>query len=74
MRNQALVVQGDPRPPLLSLAVLMRAGFKPDFKAGTPTDAQDGGHLTAPSGEIIKMRFEDNLWRIPMWGEAKAAN
>ena len=52
----------------------MKAGFKSEFKAGTPMDAQDGGHLTAPSGEIIKMRFEDNLWRIPMWGKAKAAD
>ena len=74
VRNHALVVQGDSRPPLLSLAVLMKAGFKPEFKAGTPMDAQDGGHLTTPSGEIINMRFEDNLWRIPMWGKAKAVN
>ena len=74
VRNHALVLQGDPRPPLLSLAVLMKAGFKPEFKAGTPIGAQDCGHLMTPSGETIKMRFEDNLWRIPTWGEAKAAN
>ena len=46
VRNQALVVQGDPRPPLLSLAVLMKAGFKPEFKAGTSIDAPQEQVLT----------------------------
>ena len=53
----------------MSLAVLMMAGY--DFKSpvGTAEDAKDGGILHSPDGKKIALKFEDNIWRLPMWSK-----
>ena len=52
---------------IVSLALLMKAGFVPDLKVGTDADPHDGGTLTSPCGRVIKLHFEHNLWRLPLW-------
>jgi hypothetical protein len=52
---------------IISLAVLLKAGFKVDFAVGRPDDTGFGGILYTPEGILIKLVFHDNLWHIPMW-------
>jgi hypothetical protein len=52
---------------IISLAILLKAGFKVDFAAGRADDSCFGGILYTPEGILIKMVFHDNLWHIPMW-------
>ena len=54
---------------ILSLAVLMKAGYDVKFKVGTALDAQDGGILYTPDGKEIALVFNDNMWRLPMWSK-----
>ncbi len=52
---------------IVSLAVLLKAGFKVDFTVGRADDSAFGGSLYTSEGILIKMVFHDNLWHIPMW-------
>jgi hypothetical protein len=52
---------------ILSLAVLLKAGYKVEFRIGTGLDPTDGGDLYTPKGERIAFVFSGNLWRLPMW-------
>ena len=52
---------------ILSLAVLLKAGYKVNFCVGTDLDPTDGGDLYTPKGKRIALVFAGNLWRIPMW-------
>jgi hypothetical protein len=50
---------------ILSLAVLLKAGFKVDFAVGTADDSCFGGTLYTPEGILIQLVFYDNLWHFP---------
>ena len=52
---------------ILSLAVLLKAGYKVSFRVGTDLDPTDGGDLYTPKGKRIALAFAGNLWRLPMW-------
>jgi hypothetical protein len=58
---------------LLSLAQLLKNGFKVYFSQGTKDDPQYGGYIITPSGEYIDLLFKDNLWRLPLWTASKQA-
>ena len=49
---------------IISLAILLKAGFKVDFAVGSTDDSCFGGNLYTPEGILIKMVFHDNLWHI----------
>jgi hypothetical protein len=68
MRNQTLVVDKETET-LLSVAVLLKAGFDVKFVTGTKRDPTFGGYLVTPDGQKIRMIFGDNLWRLPMWSD-----
>jgi len=57
------------RKTLLSVAVLLKAGFDVKFVTGTKKDPTFGGYLVTPDGQKIRMIFGDNLWRLPMWSD-----
>ena len=46
---------------LLSLAVLLKAGYKVNFRVGTDLA------LYTPKGKRTALVFAGNLWRLPMW-------
>jgi hypothetical protein len=52
---------------ILSLAVLLKAGYKINFRVGTDLDNTDGGDLYTPKGKCTALVFAGNLWRLPMW-------
>ena len=54
---------------IMSLAVLLKAGYDVKFKVGTKGDAADGGILYTPDGKEIALTFKDNMWRLPMWSK-----
>src|SRR6056300_219008 len=68
MQNQALLVDKETET-LLSVAVLLKAGFDVKFVTGTKKDPTFGGYLVTPDGQKIRMTFGDNLWRLPMWSD-----
>ena len=68
MRNQTLVVDKETET-LLSVAVLLKAGFDVKFVTGNKKDHTFGGYLVTPDGQKIRMIFGDNLWRLPMWSD-----
>ena len=68
MRNQTLAVDKETET-LLSVAVLLKSGFKVQFVAGTPKNPTFGGYLVTPDGQQVRMTFEDNLWKLPMWSQ-----
>jgi hypothetical protein len=68
MRNQTLVVDKETET-LLSVAVLLKAGFDVKFVTGTKRDPTFGGYLVTPDGQKIRMIFGDNLWHLPMWSD-----
>jgi hypothetical protein len=51
---------------IISLAILLKSGFKVDVAVGSADDSFFGGNLYTPEGILIKMVFHDNLWHIPM--------
>ena len=61
MRNQSLVVDKETET-LLSVAVLLKAGFDVKFVTGTKRDPTFGGYLVTPDGQKIRMIF----WRQSM--------
>ena len=54
---------------IMSLAVLMKAGYDVKFRVGTEDNAADGGTLYTPEGKEIALTFKDNMWRLPMWSK-----
>ena len=52
---------------ILSLAVLLKAVYKVNFRVGTDLDPTDGGDWYTPKGKCIALVFAGNLWRLPMW-------
>ena len=54
---------------IMSLAVLMKAGYDVKFRVGSKGNAQDGGILFTPDGKQIALVFNDNMWRLPMWSK-----
>ena len=58
---------------LLSLALLLKAGYRIELAVGTEHDPTFGGYLTTPCGKRIKLLFVDNLWRLPVWSQPKKA-
>ena len=54
---------------LLSVTVLLKAGFDVKFVTCTKRDPTFGGYLVTPDGQKIRMIFGDNLWRLPMWSD-----
>jgi hypothetical protein len=68
MRNQTLDVDKETET-LLSVAVLLKAGFDVRFVTGTKRDPTFGGYLVTPDGQKIRMIFGNNLWRLPMWSD-----
>jgi hypothetical protein len=55
---------------ILPLAVLLKAGYKVEFRVGTDLDPTDGGDLYTPKGKRIALVFSGNLWRLPMWSSS----
>jgi hypothetical protein len=52
---------------ILSLAVLLKAGYNVDFRVGTDLDPSDGVDLHTPKSKRIALDFSGNLWRLPLW-------
>ncbi len=52
---------------ILSLAVLLKAGYKVNFRVGTDLDTSDGDDLYTPKGKRIALVFSGNLWMLTMW-------
>ena len=50
-----------PKDHILSLAALLKAGFKVTFAVGTPQDPNFGGILISPTGARATLDFKDNL-------------
>jgi hypothetical protein len=65
-RGTTLVLT-DTKDKIISLAVLLKAGFKVDFAAGTSDDLNFGGYLITLTGSRVALVFENNLWRVPLW-------
>ena len=59
MRNQTLVVDKETET-LLSVAVLLKAGFDVKFVTGTKRDPTFGGYLVTPDRQKIRMIFGDD--------------
>ena len=59
---------------ILSLAVLLKAGYEVQFRAGTKSDPDDGGTLVTPDGKKIALLFRDNMWKLPMWSKPRRDN
>jgi hypothetical protein len=57
----------DARDKIISLTVLLKAGFKVEFAVGTSDDPNFGGYLIAPTGSRVPLVLENNLWRVPLW-------
>jgi hypothetical protein len=68
MRNQTSVVDKETET-LLSVAVLLMAGFDVKFVTCTKSDPTFCGYLVTPDGQKIRMIFGENLWRLPMWSD-----
>jgi len=68
MRNQTLVVDKETET-LLSVAVLLKAGFDVKFVTVTKKDPMFGGYLVTPDGQKIRKIFGDSLWCLPMWSD-----
>ena len=67
--DQSLVVDRQTTPDvptLLSLAVLLKSGFEVTFAVGSKRDPTYGGQLVAPDGQVARMIFEDNMWKLPL--------
>ena len=60
MRNQTLVVDKETET-LMSVTVLLKAGFDVKFVTCTKRDPTFGGYLVTPDGQKIRMIFVDNL-------------
>jgi hypothetical protein len=56
------------RKTLLSVAVLLKAGFDVKFMTGTKKDPTFGGYLVTPDGQKIRMIFGDNLSGVCLCG------
>ena len=52
---------------VLSYGPFKRAGYKVDWKEGTVDDPHDGGKLHTPDGQRIPLRFEKDLWHLPVF-------
>jgi hypothetical protein len=52
---------------IISLTILLKAGFKVDFVVGRDDDSCFVGSLYTSEVILIQMGFHDNLWHIPMW-------
>jgi hypothetical protein len=52
---------------ILSLAVLLKTGYKVKFRVFTVLDPTDGSDLYMPKGKRIALVFSGNLWRLPTW-------
>jgi uncharacterized protein YjgD (DUF1641 family) len=59
---------------ILSLAVLLKARYDVQFRAGTESDPDDGGTLVTPDGKEIALSFKDNMWKLPMWSKPRRDN
>jgi hypothetical protein len=68
MRNQTLAVDKE-TDTLLSVAVLLKAGFDVKFVTSIKRDPTFGGYLVTPDSQKIRMIFGNNLWRLPMWSD-----
>ena len=49
---------------IISLAVLMKAGYDVRFRVGLAKNAKGGGILHTPDGKQITLTFEDNMPQI----------
>ena len=58
---------------ILSLAVLLKAGYDVKFRVGTESNPNDGGTLTTPDGKEIALNFKNNMWTLPMWSKPARA-
>ena len=78
MRNQTLVVDKETET-LLSVAVLLKAGFDIKFVTGTNRDPTFGGYLVTPKdshdlshdlfdGQKIRMIFGE-IYGLPLWSD-----
>jgi hypothetical protein len=65
-RDTTLVLT-DTKDKIISLAVLLKAGFKVEFAVNTSDDPDFGGYLITPTGSRVALVFENNLWRVPLW-------
>jgi hypothetical protein len=57
---------------ILSLSLLLTAGFKVDLEAGRLDDPEYGGTITCPDGIVIAMIFSKGVWRLPTLTPEKA--
>ena len=54
----------DTKDTILSLAVLLKTGFKVDFATDSDNDPTFGGYLITSAGSHATLVFENNLWRV----------
>ena len=63
--KEGAVHAAEAKEDLLSLALLLKAGYDVRLAVGTSEDPHFGGHLYTPCGKRIKLLFIDDLWRLP---------
>mmetsp|Transcript_29959 Transcript_29959/g.61636 ORF Transcript_29959/g.61636 Transcript_29959/m.61636 type:complete len:208 (-) Transcript_29959:880-1503(-) len=52
---------------LLAFGPFKRAGYRVHWKEGTDLDPHDGGHVKTPDGKRVNLRFQDDLWYLPVF-------
>jgi hypothetical protein len=61
------LVLSDTKDKIISLVVLLKAGFNVEFAVCTSDEPNFGGYLITPAGSHVALVFENNLWRVPLW-------
>eukprot|EP00961_Rhodomonas_salina_P284587 3846456-Rhodomonas_salina.1 len=56
------------------MALLMKAGHDVRLKAGSPQDPEDGGCIYLVDGDVIRLRFVNDVWLLPLATDADTAS
>jgi len=59
---------------LLAHGPLQRAGFTVALRAGTRHNPHDGGYIRIPDGRVVMLRFENDLYYLPVHTPVKSAS
>jgi len=59
---------------LLAHSLLQKAGFDVTLRAGTRHNPHDGGFIRIPDGRVIMLRFDNDLYYLPVHTPVQRAN
>jgi len=59
---------------LLAHSLLQKAGFTVKLRSGTRHNSHDGGFIRIPDGRVVRLRFENDLYYLPVHTPARRAN